>query len=401
MRKGWYNGVIQDNDIDGIVTEDRLITEIGSGETIKETFGWDEECFDLEGKFLSAGRISLKEEIAKAGMKQRHVWLGDAKNNEEILSLLQKRKEELAEDSWLFAFGCPVYEGGLSEKKLDEISATVPVILTTEDRSYFVNTTALKKTGLSTKKAIDLLKHNEQERFHEAIRNIIVNELKEDILAGCRLLVPSGITTACSVDFPLVADYHFMLDALERVSYEMRLPIRIVELPWFDHAEAFATFLDEGYTMLVGEGHLMIGPLYLDPQLLPSTEDEMELMISLSSRFNMSTWIHTPGTVFLKEVLELYGEYVLEDNPLHHGLYITCTPDPEDLAAIKEKKYDRLSLKVSAFDEKGNQENTQRASLLFMDGEIGTLKEGYNADFVIHDTEVKEVYTDGEKVYPL
>ncbi len=364
------NAEIYEKNETALLIDGNSIRKIGNNEEILKETGKADEVIDLKGMFVLPGFHDGNVRLAELGHCLSHVQLYEAANAEEAKALLEQAQPE---NGWVLGRGYGTnIAPWINREFLDEAVPEWPAALVRAGgEAMAVNTKALEKAGIKADtvleggridhengilegKAMDLVRKAVPEPSEETIRGYI--------LKACSYLNEHGITSADSDDFvSMTEDYGLMLRTFGKMAYQGQLNVRVTEHCQFRSPKAFARFLDEGYTMDMGDDWFRIGPLKLeadgdlasrtallrqayhdDPMtdgLQRMEEEEMRTFVMLANRFNMSTVIHACGDSALDLVLDIFDDEVLEGNPLHHGILHNEVLHEDQLRTIQEKKY--------------------------------------------------------------
>lgn len=376
MRKAYINANIYQQDNHAILIEDHMISLVSSNEDVLSHTDEHDEIIDLKGMFVLPGFVDSHMHLAELGFYLSCVQLSTCRSLEDIRGKLNSQLPHVKKDHWLIARG---YNEELFEEKyipdrtfLDSISKDIPISLTRACGHFMCcNTKALQMAGIDENTVIEggsidyedgILEENAINIIHEAWPKADVMTLQDYILKGISCCSQYGVTSAGSDDFlSLTNDYPLVLDAFEKLSYQDRMHLRVNEQCEFASLDAFAKFLDEGYTFDVGNDFFRIGPLKLildgslgarsgamsqaykdDPSTqgqLNYEDEDVETYVALANRFNMPTIAHCIGDRAVDQILDIFEENVYEGNPLHHGL-VHCQILREDqIRKIIEKQY--------------------------------------------------------------
>lgn len=375
MRKGFINADIWRCEHQAFLIEDGKYIRFGTNEEIEKELSAQDELTDLKGSFVVPGFVDSHMHLLEYGSGLRQVQLKGVKSTDEILARLRARISSAEKVDWIIGRGWNEEEFNEdripTKEDLDGISHYIPVSITRScGHKMVVNSRALELAGISPDSTIDGGKIDyEHGWLEETALNVIhdvwpkptVDSLKEDILRGAQAANRYGITYIGSDDFlSLSDDWRMVLDAYMQLSYQEKLPLRVEEQCEFASLEEFASFLDEGYTWLVGDDRFHIGPLKLvtDGSLgartaalsRPYNDDkdtkgymtydkaEMKAFMELASQYNMPTICHAIGDRAVDTVLKLYEKIVLPGNPLHDGIVHCQIMTPEQTQKAVDMK---------------------------------------------------------------
>lgn len=375
MKKALINCQIFHQTGDAIIYEDERITAVGKQEDLKNELESCEEVTDLKGLFVCPGFVDSHMHLLEFGFYLSNVQLSGCTSSKQLIEVCRNSLSSLKEGEWLLGRG--YNEDRFEDHKkpvkeiLDEISKDVPIALTRAcGHVMSVNSKVLEIAGIKEDVEMEggrisfetgIVEENAINMIHGLQPEPGVEQLQEWIEKGMHYANMCGITTVGSDDFISVTDdYRNPLDALEKMSYQNRLTVRINEQCEFHDDEDFASFLDDGYTFDVGNDLFRIGPLklildgslgartaalkksYADDPATKGTmcmnEEEMETDVQLANRFNMPTIAHCIGDKAVETWLKVLERNVYPGNPLHHGLVHCQILDEEEIQKIIDLK---------------------------------------------------------------
>lgn len=375
MRRGFINCQIYNSSATALLCEENQIVRLGTNEEIESLLDSEDECVDIQGMFLCPGFVDSHMHLLELGYYLSNVQLANCHLKESLVTKLENALKNLKEGEWLIGRG--YLEESFSEDihidkaLLDSISTEVPIVLTRGcGHVLVVNSKALELAGIQEDYDeedgyIDvengIVKENAIQYIHHAQPKPSIAQLEEYILKGSKYANACGITTVGSDDFLSITDsYKDPLDAFEKLSYQDRMTVRVNEQCEFENIQAFASFLDDGYTFDVGNDYFRIGPLKLivDGSLGARTaslsrpyEDcptvlgckiiddaDMERDIMLANRFNMPTIAHCIGDDAVDHYLSVLKDNICEGNPLHHGIVHCQILRPDQIEKICDMK---------------------------------------------------------------
>lgn len=355
MRKAYINCEIFHQDGNAFLVEDGIITKVGDREDILQAAAAEDETVDLSGMFVVPGFVDSHMHLLELGYYLGGVQLIGCRSRAELAGRVAARGGEEGV-KWVIGRGydeTQFADGDVDRRFLDEICPEKPVVLRRVCGHVSVlNSKAFEMLDLRPDTVceggiIDFENGFVKERAVDLVQSRLpqpdVEEIKDMILRAAQYCASFGITAVGSDDFISVTeDYQPVLTALEQLSYQQRLGIRITEQCEFPSPRSFAAFLDEGYTQGVGGSHFTIGPLKLvaDGSLgartaamravYPGTENEkgtllygdedMKMLVQMANRFNMGVIVHCIGDEALDQVLRVFEDTMYPGNPLHDGI---------------------------------------------------------------------------------
>lgn len=366
-----------------ILIEDNLIRKTGTNEEIEKEISSSDEVIDLRGMSVVPGFVDSHMHLLELGYYLSNVQLESCHDLNEVREKITNRLSSLKKGKWLIGRGWN--EDALSDHQipdkafLDEISKEVPIALTRScGHVMSVNSKALELAQIDEDTEVQggiieyehgIIKEEAMELVKSAMPEPDVMELEDYIARGARYANSCGITTVGSDDFLSVTrDYRNPLDAFEKLSYQERMNIRVVEQCEFSDQKSFSEFLDDGYTFDVGNDFFRIGPLKLildgslgartaalsrpykdDPEnkgILLLDDEELSTDIQLAQRFNMPVIAHAIGDQAVDQILKAYEENLYEGNPLHSGI-VHCQ-------ILRKDQIERiLKMKLSCYFQSG------------------------------------------------
>lgn len=342
---------------DVIIYEDQYITHVGNEADLHDEISDCDEIIDLRGMFVSPGFVDSHMHLLELGFYLSSVQLDGCTSVEDIQQACRKGLNTLDEGDWLLGRGYNedrFIDGSKPDKAaLDAISTDVPIALTRAcGHVMTVNSKVLEIAGITEDFEMEggriiyetgRVEENAINLIHGLQKEPDVEKLQSFILKGQEYVNACGITTVGSDDFISVThDYRGPLDAYEKLSYQGRLTVRVNQQCEFADDQAFASFLDDGYTFDVGNDFFRIGPLklildgslgartaamnhsYQDDSTTKGTmcmdKQDMERDVMLANRFNMPTIAHCIGDRAVDEWLDVLQDHICPGNPLHHGI---------------------------------------------------------------------------------
>jgi predicted amidohydrolase YtcJ len=353
MRKGFINCKIWNSGATAFLLDEGRFVKLGNDADITKLTGSD-ELIDLKGMFVVPGFVDSHMHLAELGYYLSMVQLIGLKDKEDLKEKILAYQKKNPEATWIIGRG---WDDSVMERPersvLDEICQDLPVALTRIDGHVMaVNTKAMQEAGIDENTVIEggtvdyekgILEENAITLIQDALPVPKEAAIRSYIEKGSQMANQCGITTVGSDDFLAVTrDYRPVLNVFEQMSYQEALHVRVNEQCEFKDIQQYAAFLDDGYTMDVGNDYFKIGPLkliadgtlgaetaavteaYLDhPErkgMMTLSEDEISLFTELAARYNMGVIVHAIGDAAVDSVLKAFQEFVLPGNPLHHGL---------------------------------------------------------------------------------
>ena len=373
--RAFINCNIWKNDATAILVEGNQIIRTGTDTEIKEMITDQDEVIDLNGMFVVPGFVDSHMHLVSLGNVLSNLRLDSCTSTEDLVSALKRRAQETPEGQWIRGRG--YNEEKFSDRKrperklLDEVCPDHPVILTRAcGHVAVINTKGLEAAGITEDSQIDgghidfekgileenaiyLARQNDPEPDEATLIRWI-----ELASAYCNA---QGITSVGSDDFlSKTKDYKSVLNVMEKLSYQGKLNVRVNEQCEFNTPKEFAGFLDDGYTMDVGNDFFRIGPLKLlidgslggrtaamkkpyqdDPEnkgFLTMTYEDILTFTELANKFNMPTIVHAIGDEAVEVMLDIFDQTVLEGNPLHHGLVHCQIMSADQTQRVIDKK---------------------------------------------------------------
>ena len=357
MVRALINCHLYHSDNTAIRIEGNRIVKTGTNEEIEKELSSSDEVIDVKGMTVVPGFVDSHMHLLELGYYLSNVQLENCHSLADVKEKIQNRLRTLKKDKWMIGRGWN--EDSFSDHQipdkafLDAVSKDVPIALTRScGHVMAVNSKALELAQIDEDTEAEggvidyehgILKESAMELIKAAVPKPDVMELEDYIVRGFRYANSCGITTVGSDDFLSVTqDYRDPLDAFEKLSYQERMNIRVVEQCEFADQKSYSEFLDDGYTFDVGNDFFRIGPLKLildgslgartaalsrpyadDPEtkgMLLLDDEELSTDIQLAQRFNMPVIAHAIGDRAVDQILKAYEENLYEGNPLHCGI---------------------------------------------------------------------------------
>ncbi|MBO7703383.1 MAG: amidohydrolase [Solobacterium sp.] len=372
MKRAFIHANIWRNEHDAFLVEDGRFSKIGASDELIKELGAEDETVDLNGAFVTPGFIDSHMHLYEYGHYLRNVPLLDCTSKEQVIERLKQRLKMLEAGEWLVARGYNEEQfdvpGMITKQDLDAVSRDVPIAVT---RCYghkmAVNSKALELANMEEDSMVEggsidfekgLLEETAITVLHACWPKESAETMRKSVLHAQKELNRFGITSVGSDDFLSVGDdWRMVLDQFMKMAYKGELTVRVNEQCEFPNPEEYAAFLDEGYTADVGDDLFRIGPLKLitDGSLgartaamsMPYSDDpstlgiavykrpEIETWVKLASEYNMPVIAHAIGDEAVKNVLDVFDDYVLPGNPLHSGLVHCQIMTNEEIERVK------------------------------------------------------------------
>lgn len=369
----YYHAYIYDNNATAFVEDEGKIIFVGSD---KEALQYSQDVVDLNGKYVYPGFNDSHMHVVNYGKTLKNVMLTDYTSS--LKEMLEELKRHVKEGQWLLGRGWnhdyfqDVHRFPTRED-LDTISQDTPIVITrTCGHVCVANSKAIELacinnqdiSGGSYDLESGMFKENATFLIYDAIPQPTIEDIKEYILLAQKNLNSYGITSVHSDDFlSATSNYKDALQALEELSQENKLTIRIYEQSQFLHLDSLKEFISNGYHTGIGNEYFKIGPLkmlgdgslgartaflskpyYDDPNtqgMAVYTQEELKAMFDYAHTHDMQIAIHAIGDGILDWVLEAYVK-VLKKHPKEnhrHGI-VHCQITRED----QLKKFENMHL---------------------------------------------------------
>jgi len=353
MRRAFINSKIWQSEATAFLVDEGRFVKIGTDEEIEKLTGM-EEIVDLKGMLVVPGFVDSHMHLAELGYYLSLIQLLGVKDLEGLRDKVTSYRQKNPGTTWIIGRGWDDTVMKQPTKKfLDELIPDVPAAFTRVDGHVMaVNSKALEEAGIKEDMEMDggVVKFEDgilEENAMILIQNVlpVPNEktIRSYIELGAKLANQYGITTVGSDDFLAVTrDYRPVLNVFEQMAYQEALTVRVNEQCEFTELKEYAEFLNEGYTMDVGNDFFKIGPLkliadgtlgaetaavtkpYADASnrsgMMTLSEDEISLFTELATNYNMGVIVHAIGDATVDTVLNVFKDFVIESNPLHCGL---------------------------------------------------------------------------------
>ncbi len=401
MRSKFYNISNSEN---AILVEDGMISEINTEEEFTD------ESFDLQGMEIKPGIVNFHLSLMELSDELLGFSMKGIKDVEQLNSLIAKALR--TDREWYVFFGAKMaIDSYVTRTDLDELSKEKPIIMIRDDGSVWtLNQKALELCELDSLTLIDddgfnreagKLEGHSIDLCKEKIGKLSVSEIKERILKAVSVCNSLGITEVYSDDFgyPLIT-YQDYLSALQQMSFQNELNIRLHVDCRFKDKKDFASFLDEGLTTHIHQGLYEIGSVILDVE-----SDDCELMYQLANSFNMTKRLEVQSDDDFDAAIDIMNENCMEDNLLQDGILTIMDLSQKQLNSLHEKKYECIQIAGNSSLIKGegyygfsiNQETVEVLTSFYRNNcmmpvtlqpwvesvPTGKIQEGYGADFYI------------------
>jgi len=372
MRRGFINSKIWQSEATAFLVDDGRFVQVGSDEEIEKLTGSD-ELVDLKGMLVVPGFVDSHMHLSELGYYLSLIQLLGVKDLEEFRSKVAAYRQKNPEAAWIVGRGWDdTVMPQPTRKFLDELIPDVPAAFTRVDGHVMaVNSKALEEAGIEEEMELDggtvnyadgILAENAMALIQNVLPVPNEKTIRSYIEMGAKLANQYGITTVGSDDFLAVTrDYRPVLNVFEQMSYQEALTVRVNEQCEFTELKEYAEFLDEGYTMDVGNDFFRIGPLKLiadgtlgaetaavtkpyedAPEragMMTLSEDEISLFTELATNYNMGVIVHAIGDAAVDAVFNVFKDFVIEGNPLHSGLVHCQILRQDQIDTICKKHY--------------------------------------------------------------
>lgn len=342
---------------------------------------------DLEGRFVCSGFNDSHMHLLGLGNALSSARLdGHTGSLEEVVECLRSFMESrtLRENSWIMGRGWNQdYFSG--EKRmpdrydLDKVSETVPVCAVRAcGHCLVVNSRALELLGVTANTpqpdggSIGMENGQPDGRFfdnamdmvYEAIPAPDKEEIKEMLLAACRMLNSYGVTSCQTDDYCAfrAVPWQTVNEAYRELEQEGKLTVRVYEQCNLTSLEDLKAFVEAGNRTGVGSSWFKLGPLkllgdgalgartaYLSRPYAddPSTcgipvfsQETLDEMIGYANEQGMQAAVHAIGDACLDRVLNAYEKALAacpsEDH--RHGIVHCQITRPDQLERIARLK---------------------------------------------------------------
>lgn len=368
--KVFYNAHIYNSHAQAFVEENEKILFVGSNE---EALKYDGERIDLNWKYIYPGFNDSHMHLVNYGKFLKNVSLSD--HTSSLEEMLKELKKNLKSGRWLIGRGWnhdyfSDVDRFPTRSDLDTVSKDTPIVITRAcGHVAIANTKAIELADIKIKEVeggyFDLdkgvFKENALYLIYDAIDTPTIEDIKEYVLLAQSACHSYGITSVQSDDLlSVTSHYKDALQALEELSKQKLLTLRIYEQSQFLDLKLLKEFINDGYHTGVGDDYFKIGPLkiigdgslgartaymsevyYDDPttQGLPVyTKEDLLQMIDYASSHQMQIAIHTIGDKILDWVIEGY-EKALKHYPRvdhRHGIVHCQITRKDQLEKLKD-----------------------------------------------------------------
>ncbi len=375
MKRLFVNAIIWDREETAILVDGERICRIGMSEDLLKEADPADEVIDLNGLFVTPGFIDSHMHLLEYGRYLENVQLHACTSKQEVIDLLKKQEKKLEKGEWLLGrgFNEELFKDPKMPTKadLDAISNDRPIAVTRCcGHKMVVNSKALELANMDETSMVEggtidfengFLEETAITVLHDSWPKETEESIRRSILRGQQELNRYGITAVGSDDFMSVThDWRLVLDVMMKMAYKGELTVRVNEQCEFPSPEEFAAFLDEGYTTDVGDDLFRIGPLkiiadgslgartaalskdYSDDRgnsgYMVYSRPELETWVKLAFDYNMPVITHAIGDRTVREVLNVYDKYAIENNPLHYGLVHCQIMTPAEIKRMIDQK---------------------------------------------------------------
>lgn len=373
MRTIFYNGTIYTGEMplqEAFVVENDTFLYAGNLEMAKSMATEDAEWVDLEGKFVCSGFNDSHMHLLGFGKALQQAQL--AKHTQslaDMIACLSKFAKISNKSNWILGRGWNQdyfldADRMPNRYDLDQVSLERPVcIVRACGHCLVVNSKALELMDMTEEKAAKMqveggkigiengildgrFYDNAMDLVYEKIPAPSCAEIKDMILAACKVLNSYGITSCQTDDYCAFQNvpWEVINEAYRELEETGELTVRVYEQSNFTSLEALRGFVEAGNMTGKGSDFFKIGPLKMlgDGALgartaflsRPYADDattfgipvfskkQFEEMISYANAKNMQVAVHTIGDACLDWVLDAF-EKALTEHPRQdhrHGI---------------------------------------------------------------------------------
>ena len=368
--KVFYNANIYNTKHHAFVEDEGKIIYVGS-ETEAKTY--DGEHVDLNGKYVYPGFNDSHMHLVNYGQFLSRVSL--VEHTSSLKDMLEELERNLKKGKWLIGRGWNHdYFSDVSrfptKQDLDSISVDEPIAITrTCGHVLVANSKAIELAEIDNKEIeggaynldTGLFEENATYLINDIIPKPTIEDIKEYVLIAQKKLHSYGITSVQSDDLlSATSNYKDALKALEELSNENKLTVRIYEQSQFLNLEDLKEFVESGYKTGDGNHFFKIGPLKMlgdgslgartallsKPYYDDSTKigipvyskEELNAMFEYAHTHDMQIAIHAIGDGILDWILEAY-ESILSKYPKNnhrHGVVHCQITRADQLEKFKE-----------------------------------------------------------------
>ncbi len=270
------------------VFDDRIIAT-GSTKEIMRLVDDSTQLIDLKGKTLMPGFIDTQVFLLSNGLSRKTLNLDLISSKETIVKRLKNyiRTESIEEKQWVIATSLNTdlltADDGLMDKDLNRISQRHPILLLDESDTFgLINAAALKTMHISDgyfNLMEGLNKKSKQEQlvlltgaglkwFKEHLfSSCDINDLKEAIYDGSKVLLQQGITSVHTNDvngLGYKCKNGELYRAYEQLQSEEKLNIRIYHQLTLTDQDELETYLLQPFRTGDGNAYFRFGSVYLE-----------------------------------------------------------------------------------------------------------------------------------------
>lgn len=373
--KAYVNCKIYKSEDTAFLTDGNEIIETGSDEKIRDMIASNVEVIDLNQMLVLPAFTDTHMHLLSLGSHLCSLRLDGLDTYAAMKEKITERAKKTEKGEWILGRGYneELFTDAIRPDKtlLDEICPDHPLmIIRACGHIAVINSAAIEKAQIDENTEVSGgVIHTDsgilEENAVSYVRGMMPRPDEKDMIryleTGMAYCNAHGIATVGSDDLrSLSEDYRIALNVLEKLSYQERMTVRVNEQCQFPTPKEFANFLDDGYTMDVGNDFFRIGPLKLildgslggrsaamidgyadDPGnhgILIMDDEEIETFVRLASRFNMPTIAHAIGDAAVETMLDIFEETLYEGNPLHSGLVHCQIMNADQLKRILHMK---------------------------------------------------------------
>ena len=344
--KVFYNANIYNSHNRAFVEDEGKIIFIGNDE---DALKYNGEHIDLNDKYVYPGFNDSHMHLVNYGQFLSRVSL--VEHTSSLQDMLDELKKNLKKGKWLIGRGWNHdYFTDVSrfptKQDLDKISKEEPIVITrTCGHVLVANSKAIELAHIDNKEVeggaynleTGLFEENATYLIYDIVPKPTIEDIKDYVLIAQKKLHSYGITSVQSDDLlSATSNYKDALIALEELSRDNQLTIRIYEQAQFLNLNDLKEFVENGYNTGKGNDFFKIGPLkmlgdgslgartallskpYYDDSskigIPVYTKEELNAMFDYAHKNDMQIAIHAIGDGILDWILEAY-ETILKKYP--------------------------------------------------------------------------------------
>lgn len=340
---GYINCRIAGRKETAFLIDEGKFVRFGTDRDIEARLTRYDELVDLTGMYVMPGFVAGGMSFLRDDIRKNAVHLENCRSREEMKNELAAHAEE--ERIVAFGYRTDLIQEAVDKAFLDGISDTAEIYVFSDDLCLCVlNSQAMKMSDPDLDDEVygdeGVLMHSGMDYVRKHLAITDEKEFETRLEKRAKEIAANGITTAVSDDFCFFAkDYQPVLTALEKLAFQDRLPLHLIEDGTFGDLKEYAAYLDEGYTQYMRTNRLTMGRVrmrldgalssdtafldeaYRDDDTAKGTlyhsDEDLSLCVQLANHFNTGVLFHCEGGGAVEQALDILGDDMYEGNPLN------------------------------------------------------------------------------------